>query len=328
MGVSFQMSFSAVLALIVGYDALRPALMRLHAGGGWQRRLLGHIAALALTSALAGTASAPFAAYHFGQVQIYNVLANVAAVPLTALWVMPAGLLSLALMPLHLEWLALVPMGWGAAAILWIGRTVAALPSATLMVPHMPDWGLACVAIGMAWLGIWRTRLRVCGIPVLLLGLASPALIRPPDILLSADGRLAAIHSHGDMFVQQRDGFSGFTQDAWRQMWAANVRALPDRPEAGVVCAEDAPCQVQPDPDGPTALLLLAPATEADCAATILLSLEPIYLRCPDPVPDAFDRFDLWRNGAHAVWLGRDGVRVLSDRQARGDRPWVPAAPE
>jgi competence protein ComEC len=151
-------------------------------------------------------------------------------------------------------------------------------------------------------------------------------LVRPPDVLLSADGRLAAIYARGEMFVQQKDGMSGFTQDAWRQMWAANVRALPERPEAGIDCTERA-CRIRPRPDFPLVILLLGAATAADCTAAVLLSLEPIYLRCPAPVPDAFDRFDLWRNGAHAVWLGRDGVRVLSDRDVRGDRPWVPPDP-
>ena len=113
LGVSFQMSFSAVLALIAGYNALRPVLSRLRGDGSAWRRFGLHIAALALTSALAGTASAPFGAYHFGRIQLYFVVANMAAVPLTAMWVMPAGMLALALMPLHLEWLALVPMGWG-----------------------------------------------------------------------------------------------------------------------------------------------------------------------------------------------------------------------
>jgi competence protein ComEC len=89
MGVSFQMSFSAVLALIVGYDALRPWLARLQGDGSWRRRMLGHVVALALTSALAGTFSAPYAAYHFGRIQIYYVIANVVAVPITAMWVMP-----------------------------------------------------------------------------------------------------------------------------------------------------------------------------------------------------------------------------------------------
>ena len=30
------------------------------------------------------------------------------------------------------------------------------------------------------------------------------------------------------------------------------------------------------------------------------------------------DRFDLWRNGAYALWLTRDGVTVVNDRQRRG----------
>ena len=49
-------------------------------------------------------------------------------------------------------------MGWGVEAILWIARTTSDLPAATLDVPHMPAWGLALTSLGIAWLGIWRTR--------------------------------------------------------------------------------------------------------------------------------------------------------------------------
>src|SRR5208337_1253114 len=55
MGVSFQMSFSAVLALITGYEILRPWLMRLRGEGGWGARLRCDVIALAVTAALAGT---------------------------------------------------------------------------------------------------------------------------------------------------------------------------------------------------------------------------------------------------------------------------------
>ena len=324
MGVSFQMSFSAVLALISGYEALRPALSALRGWRGWRGRWLHHLATLALTSALAGTASAPFAAYHFGQVQLYNVLANVAAVPLTALWIMPAGLIALALMPLHLEALALLPMGWGVDAVLWIGRTVSALPSAVVAVPHALAWGLAVVALGMAWLGIWRTRLRLAGVPVILAGLASPAFVRPPDLLLAADGRLLGVHANGAMYVAEKSGSSGFTLDAWRRMWAAGPpRALPDAPEGGLAC-DEAGCTLRRRPGGPVARLPLAPPSAEDCSADVLASLEPIRLRCPAPGPVRIDRFSLWRNGAYAVWLDTGGARVLSDRQARGTRPWVP----
>src|ERR1700722_9634469 len=188
-GVSFQMSFSAVLALISGYETLRPWLRRLY-GKSLPKRLLSYLAALALTSTLAGTASLPYGAYHFGHVQVYYIFSNMIAVPLTALWVMPAGMIALCLMPFGLEWLALIPMGWGVTLIIAIARFTASLPDATLQVPHMPAWGLAVLSVGMAWLGLWRSRIRLLGIAAIAAGIASPLFDRPPDIMLSADAGL------------------------------------------------------------------------------------------------------------------------------------------
>ncbi len=206
--VSFQMSFSAVLALISGYELLRPALRSVRGDGTWTRRFALHLAALALTSFLAGTASAPFGAYHFGRIQVYFVVANMVAVPLTALWAMPAGLIGLALMPFGLDWLAFIPMGWSVQAILWVARTTAALPAATLDVPHMPPWGLATTALGIAWLGLWRSPMRLIGVPAIVLGLLSPMLVRPPDLMVSADARLIAVRAYGQVYLQQTPGAS------------------------------------------------------------------------------------------------------------------------
>ncbi len=216
-GVSFQMSFAAVLALIAGYEVLRPRLQALRGEGGWRGRLSVNLAMLGLTSLLAGTASAPFGAYHFGRIQVYFVLSNMLAVPLTALWAMPLGLLALALMPLGLDRLAMLPMGWGIEAILWIARTASALPAATLPVPHAPAWGLALVGLGMAWLGLWRSRIRLAGIAVLALGLASPLLARPADLLVSADGRLIAVRTADGVFLEREAGASRFVRDDWTE---------------------------------------------------------------------------------------------------------------
>ena len=95
--VGFQMSFAAVLALLAGYEAARPVTAWFH-GEGIGRRIALHVLQLFLTSLIAGAASLPYAAFHFGRVQFYFVLANLLAVPLTAFWVMPQGLLSLGLM--------------------------------------------------------------------------------------------------------------------------------------------------------------------------------------------------------------------------------------
>jgi competence protein ComEC len=315
MGVSFQMSFSAVLALIVGFEALRPWLMRLRGEGTAAGRLASHVAALAVTAALAGGFSAPFAAAHFGQVQLYNVLANVVAVPLTALLVMPAGLASLALMPLGAGSLALVPMGWGVDAVLWVGRTVSAWPAATIMVPPMPAWGLVVLSLGLAWVGLWRSRLRLAGWVLVGLGLASPAFDRPPDLLLSADGRMVGLRAGDGMYVQTQGSAARFTLESWQVLWQARlVQPLG----CGL-----APCELRPRPDGPAALLVRADPPESACSAAAVVSLEPVRLDCPVKVP-VVDRFSVWREGAFAIWLEPGGARVLSDRTVRGDRIWMP----
>ena len=316
VGVGFQMSFSAVLALIAGYEALRPWLTRLY-----RRRALHHVTTLALTSLLAGTASAPFAAYHFGHFQLYFILANLLAVPLTALWVLPAGMVALLLMPFGLEHLALVPMGYGVDVILAIARGTAALPAATVALPAMPGWGLGVFTIGLAWLCLWRTRPRLLGMVPMLAGLLSPLLTVPPDLLLSPDGRLIALRD-GGYWAQDRGG-AAFVRSAWQDHLASGpIQTLvTDRPS---LCGPAA-CDVARD--GQLVRLVRGAGRRDSCeGVSLLISAEPARDICPRGVP-YLDRFSVWRDGAHAVWIVPGGVRVLSDRQARGDRPWVPPLP-
>ena len=330
-GVSFQMSFSAVLALIAGYAALRPALRSLHGDGSRWRRFAGHLVALALTSALAGTASMPFAAYHFGRIQIYFVLANMIAVPLAALWVMPAGLIGLLLMPFGLGWMAFVPMGWGASAILGVARLTAALPAATLDVPHMPAWGLAVTGLGLAWLGLWRSRLRLLGVAVIAFGLLTPLMARPPDLMVSADARLIGVRIGRTVYLQHVSGASKFTRESWMQYWAAgspvDLPKVGEAADGAVSCTADG-CVLRPRAQAKGAMLVRGTTHPDACGqVSVIVSAEPARRVCPRPWPALVDRFTVWRYGAAAIWLNAGRARVLTDRAYRGDRPWVPPVP-
>jgi len=327
LGASFQMSFAAVLALIAGWEWLRPRLPK--AGRGrWKRRLALAAFGMVATSVLAGAATTPFGLHHFGRLQLYGVAANALAVPLTSALVMPAGMAAVVLMPFGLEDLALVPMGWGVEAILTIAAWVAAWPGAAMLAPPIPAWGLGLCAFGMLWLCLWGTGWRALGVPLILAGLASGAWQRPPDILVSADARLIGLRAGEGVAVQKLSGASGLTRDSWLRLYGvAEAVALPKEGEVadGRIACTPGACTLRPQAEGPAAVLLRgAPPADSCAGAALVVSAEPVRGRCAAQV---VDRFAVWRNGAHAIWLVPGGVRVLSDRAARGARPWVPPVP-
>lgn len=322
LGPSFQMSFAAVLGLLAAWERVR---------GGWlsppgHRSLAARagygLLALAFTTLVASAATAPFAAFHFQRVQLYGIAANAIAVPLTSLWVMPWGMAALALMPFGLEALALEPMALGIRGVLAVAREVASWPGAAPRLPAMPGWGVVLCGLGLCWLCLWRTGLRLLGVLPLALGLASPWLVRPPEVLVSADARLIAIRAEGALHLQRLPGANRSVAAIWQERAGGlPLRPLPPEghPAAGITCRPGA-CAI-----GSHAVLLRGDPPTAWCGrVAVVIAAEPVRGRCPGSA--VVDRFAVWRDGAHAVWLG-ERPRILTDRAVRGDRPWVAPRP-
>jgi competence protein ComEC len=318
VGVSFQMSFAAVLALVAGWEALSP-VFAITGQGRWWRTPLLYGGGLVATSTLAGTASLPYVAYHFGTVALFYVPANMLAVPLTALWVMPWGIGALLLMPFRLENLCLTPMGWGIAELLRIAHTVADWPAALLAVPQMPAWGLLTLSGGLVWLCLWRTHLRFAGLFPLALGAASPWLVAPPDIMVSADARVIAVRAGGQVMEHASSGADRFALEMPGRVWGrAPVSGAPS-PAIGA-CAADA-CRLTLARR--TVLLVLDPSAQCD-GAKVVLSPLPLHGRCIATL--VIDRFSVLNDGATSITFTASGFEKVTDHGTRGSRPWVISA--
>ncbi len=327
MSASFQMSFAAVTALIAAYETSEMRSLRHRGLKGPLHRLAGYFGGVAGTSVIAILATGPFAAFHFQRLALYGLLANLAAVPLTAFWIMPCAILAVLLMPFGGEALGLVPMAWGIDLLLGVARTVAAWPAASLRVPPMPDWGLGLVALGGLWLCLWQRPWRWCAVAVILTGALSPLGFDPPRLLVSDDGRQVGLRDEeGMLWVLSQRG-SRFVLDSWaRQGFAGETVTWP---RFGTAVGERLSC----DPlaciyreEGRTAAVLLDPRAAADdCAlADVVVSLEPLR-RQPCRTPRlVIDRFDLWREGAQSVWFDAEGPRVETVAKQQGARPWSP----
>lgn len=322
MSVSFQMSFAAVTALVAVYEFSTTRRLNHTGGQSPVRRPVFYLTAVLLTTLVAGAATAPFALYHFNQVALLGVLANLLAVPLTALVVMPLAILGFILMPFGQEALALIPMGWGIDAVIAIAKAVQELPGAVLYFPAMPVWGFALIAGGGLWLCLWRSAWRVIGFVPIVAGFAAISMVQTPDILVSDTGRLTAVKGiDGRLSFQSRP--RGFVAETWLRRGgqspsgpaSPNLSALPTRCDSSG-CVVRRRGQV-------IAFAKEARALPDDCQqATILISRVPVRKsRCvgPDVV---IDRFDLWRAGPHALWITPDGIRVQSVADASGRRPW------
>src|SRR5437588_9221999 len=65
VGVSFQMSFGAVVALIAVYETWGTQLARFFHQGSFGHKALGYCGAVAVTTVIATVGTEPFAIYHF-----------------------------------------------------------------------------------------------------------------------------------------------------------------------------------------------------------------------------------------------------------------------
>ena len=324
-GPSFQMSFSAVLALIAGYEAIGP-----HLQPRPERRLKGlgrHVAALAYTSFLAGGASMPFAAYHFQQIQPYYILANLIAVPLTGLLILPLGLLALALMPLHLARVALIPMGWFIRLILDLTHLVSQFPHALILVRPFPGLAVALIALGLAVIGLLRTRARLIGLAPLALGLLLASQTAAPTALVSARGNLTAINTHQQTLILVAGRRDIFLLHQWRPLW-------PDQPMIIHRATHFCPSGVCRFDHGAILYLLSRQALTAQTGPAqgcgpvrLIISPRPLHHLCAGPGITEIDRFTVWRNGAIALTLHRHSITSRTDRMIEGARPWIPAWP-
>ena len=326
LGPSFQMSFAAATALIATYEAARGPFARMAARGGLALRPLVYAAGVALTSLVAGIATGPFAVYHFNRIADYGLLANLGAVPITGFWIMPWGLVSLILMPFGLEGIALAPMGWGIDAVVWIARQVAAQPGAVTLVPAMPPAALLAIAVGGLWLCLWRSRWRFLGIAVIGGGIVLAGLERRPDILVDGDAKVMATRGEdGRLWISTRQR-GRFVSDIWlRRDGQAEAPTWPrdgrGAPAAGLSC--DTLGCIQRRDDQTIAFVRDPRAFEEDCGrADLVVSAVPAWDLCEGP-ETVVDRFDLWRGGSHAIWLGGASARVESVAGSRGERPWV-----
>jgi competence protein ComEC len=315
MGPSFQMSFAATAALIGGYSAWSDWRAG-KPGAGFRQGGIVRLAArrtaiffigLAATSIIAGLATTIYGVYHFSRVSPYGLYANLLAMPLVSLTVMPMVVLSALLMPFGLEGLPLDLMGWGIdrmiAVAMWFSER-----SPIDAVGTIPPASLVVTTLALLAATLLSTRLRLVSLPLVLVGAGLMMERQLPDALISEDGRLVALHTADGALAVNRTRPNGFTFDNWTMALAATGKRNPAKapqPERDTFVCEDDLC-IARHVSG--ALVVFAPdaaAAKGYCGSAALIVIDDATARnvCADAKTAVVTKRDTARKGSAAVYF-------------------------
>jgi competence protein ComEC len=319
---SFQMSFAATLALIAVYQNGLPWRVDRDSSLGARVALWGarEIAALTLASLVAGLATTPYAAYHFHRLAPYGVLANLLAMPVISIIVMPMGILGLVAMPFGFDTVFWQLMGYGIDWMISVSLWVSGLPGAVGRIQAFGTGPLLVGTAGLLLVCLLRTPLRWSGM-ILMIAAGTWAVLTPsPDVLIAGDGQTTAFRGQSGQLSVLHSSRDSFAIKEWLAA-DADARAPKDPSlNNGVHC--DAIGCIGKLADG--RLISMAFALEAlaeDCTrAVVVVSLREAT--APNCAATLIDR-NVWRAGGAVAlhWRG-DRFEQTVALPPKYERPW------
>jgi len=320
---SFQMSFAATLALIAAYQNSLPW----HADGNsslgarvafWGLR---EVFGLILASLVAGLATTPYAAYHFHRLAPYGVIANLLAMPVVSVAVMPMGILGVLAMPFGFDAVFWQLMGdgidWMINVALWVNK----LPGAVGRVHAFGTGPLLAATAGLLLVCLLRTPLRWSGAAVIITASIWALATPRPDVLVAGDGQAAAFRGADGRLAVIHSGRDSFALKEW--LAADADGRTPKDPSLGMGVTCDAIGCIGKLRDGRFVSMVLAVEGFAeDCVRTAVL-LSQREAPSPNCAATLVDR-NVWRTfGAVALrWTGDRFEQTVTHTPGH-ERPWT-----
>ncbi|SEW14889.1 competence protein ComEC [Cognatiyoonia koreensis] len=311
-GPGFQMSFAATTALVAVFRAIRGMDRSLPK---WVRAPLSVL----VSSAVAGLATAPFAAAHFNQVSHFGLVANVLSVPLMGAVVMPAAVLSVCLAPFGLWEVGLWIMDLGLRWILFVARSVSEWDGAVSYVVAPGSAVLPILTLGLLLMVLWQGKGRFAG----MVGVASAFLIwgqtDRPNVLIADNGNLIGVMGSEGRALS-RDRGSSFVAGIWLENDGAPTDQVIAAARPGIEMAG----RVWRTRIGDIEVIKLAGVTALQdldgCGgAQVLVSNQIVERPRPCLVLDVGQLRDV---GAVALYVQDAGLRIETVRDRVGVRPW------
>ncbi|MEW6631969.1 MAG: ComEC/Rec2 family competence protein [Pseudomonadota bacterium] len=347
VGPSFQMSFAATAALVGAYagwadyragKATAPPAKRSFLGF-MSRKLAVGAGGAALTSFIAGSATALFAIWHFQRVSPLSLFANLAVTPIVSLIVMPFAVFSALAMPFGLDGPFLYVMGKGLTAMIAISAWMSERsPVDAVGLISIQSVLLATVALVIGTMA--TTWLRLAAVPFALAALLTIPDVRTPDVLISEDAHLVAMPIGAGELALNRARSNEFTTDNWKRALRAEIIVPPETfakgspdigdpaslpPGSPFYCTGDL-CIARHPTGAIVALAENRSAARPACgfADLVVINDAAAYNPCRDPRILVVTKRQLARDGSAAVFFDGQSATARATIQYAVEKPYRP----
>ncbi len=335
-GVSFQLSFAAVAALIAVMEqrlakaearpdplaTSLPGMRAPKAPVGYLDRLFHKPLDLLIATACATGATASFMAYHFHDLSPYVLIGNPLTLSVIEFFAVPGAILGTMLYPLGLDGPVWTYLGFGIKFILWIAKFIAAAPASTVHLPAFQPYALPFLSLAVCSATIWRTwTFRALALPFALVGLTGATHPARYDLIIAPTGEIAAVRGADGLLTSQGKRFNAFAAEQWL---AADGDARAAADAHGASSCDRLGCTASLPNGQILAIVADRYAFEEDCQrANVIVSALTAPANCEAPY--VFDEAKLAGTGAVGLTWADGTIMVATDRGVTEDRPWSPA---
>ena len=221
---------------------------------------------------------------------------------------MPAALTSAMVMPFGLEYYPLKLMELGLWATMWISDLVSSWPGANVIIPKPSLLGVIITVLGATVLCISAGRMRWLGVIAMAGGIViGQSAVRPQILIEERAGNVAVLDVGGNyVFADARKG--KFAADKWLQGNGEISKLAQAATKLGWSCVEGM-CFTDLAAKS-VAFVHEQKTKDWPCPPVdILITDFPLRHACTD-IPIRIDRFDVWKHGAHALYISNGAVRI------------------
>lgn len=331
IGPSFQMSFSAVVAIVALHTSVPVKAFLAPRDESWLARSGRRVLMLFITGLVIEIALMPIVLFHFHRAGVYGAFANVFAIPLVTFLSMPLIAIALLLDTLGLGGPVWWLVGLSLDALLAIAHFTADQPGAVKLMPQMGRLTIALFVLGGLWLALWRGRARLLGLVPATVATAMLLATPIPDVLIGREGRHVGITIDGEdgetRLLSLRDTRSDYARDNLLELSSVSGEPIPIADWSGAQCSAEF-CSLGIERGGRVWTLLLARnrdlveerALAAACEKADIVVANRYLPRSCKPLWLKADRRMLDRSGGLALNLKGGTIDTVASGQ--GQHGW------